>query len=72
VITEPPTKEHTQAGPRSPYSYVADVQLKLHVGLNNWKRCYPKSCCLPVGYALLAGLPCLVSVGEDFSSPAET
>ena len=27
-----PTKEHTQAGPRPPRTYVADVQLDLHVG----------------------------------------
>ena len=27
--------------------------------LNNWNRGYPKSCCLSVGYVLLAGLPCL-------------
>lgn len=30
--TEPPTKEHTWAGPRLPCTYVADVQLGLHVG----------------------------------------
>jgi len=30
--TEPPTKEHTWAGCRLPYTYVADVQLDLHVG----------------------------------------
>ena len=29
--SEPPTKEHTQAGPRSPCTYVTDVQLGLHV-----------------------------------------
>lgn len=29
--TEPPTKEHTQAGPRPPRSYVADMKLGLHV-----------------------------------------
>ena len=29
--TEPPTKEHTQAGPRPPCTYVVDVQLGLHV-----------------------------------------
>ena len=33
--------------------------------LNNWSRGYPRSCCLRVGYVLLAGLPCLASVGED-------
>jgi len=32
--TEPPTKEHTWAGPRPPplFTFVADVQLSLHVG----------------------------------------
>jgi hypothetical protein len=29
--SEPPAKEHTQAGPRPPHSYVADVQLDCHV-----------------------------------------
>ena len=28
----PPTKEHTQAEPRPPCTYVADVQLSFHVG----------------------------------------
>jgi len=30
--TEPPTKEHTMAGSRPPSTYVADLQLSLHVG----------------------------------------
>jgi hypothetical protein len=30
--SEPPTREHTQAGPRPPRTYVAGVQLDLHVG----------------------------------------
>jgi hypothetical protein len=30
--TEPLTKEHKKVGPRSPQTYVADVQLGLHVG----------------------------------------
>jgi hypothetical protein len=30
--TEPPTKEQTQAGSRPPHTYVADVQLSLHLG----------------------------------------
>ena len=38
----------------------------------NWNGCYPKSCCLSVGYILLAGLSCLASVGEDAPSPAKT
>ena len=33
LLTLPPTtEEHTQAGPRPPRSYVADVQLDLDVG----------------------------------------
>ena len=31
--SEPPTKEHTQAEPRPPNTYVADMQLGLHVDL---------------------------------------
>ena len=34
--------------------------------LNCWG--YPKSCCLSVGYVLLAGLLCLASVGKDVSN----
>jgi hypothetical protein len=37
----------------------------------NW-RDYLKSCCLYVGYVLLAGLPCLASVREEASSLWET
>jgi len=39
---------------------------------NNRSGVYPKSCFLCVGYALLAGLPCLASVGEEEPSLAET
>jgi hypothetical protein len=63
--SEPPTKEHTQAGPRSPHTYVADVQLDLLVGPEQLEWGYPKSCCLHVGYILLVGLPFLDSVGEE-------
>lgn len=50
-----------------------DVQLGLHVGpWNNWSRSCPKSYFLTMGYVLLAGLPCLDSVGEDAPSLAET
>ena len=31
----------------------------------------PKSCSLGVGYVLLAGLPCLASMGEDEPGPAD-
>ena len=37
--TEPPTEEHTWAEPRPPCTYVAGVQLGLHVGpeqLDQW------------------------------------
>lgn len=30
--SESPTKEHTQDGPRNPRTYIADVQLGVHVG----------------------------------------
>ena len=48
------------------------MQLGLHVGPEQLKRDYPKSCFLYVGYVLLAGLPCLASVGEEAPSLAET
>jgi hypothetical protein len=38
----------------------------------NWSGGYPKSCCLSMGYVILAGLPCLVSMGEDTHNLAET
>jgi hypothetical protein len=40
--------------------------------LNNWNRGYSKSCCLYEGYVLLAGLPCLASVGEEAPSLSQT
>lgn len=39
---------------------------------NNWNGDYLKSCCLYVGYVLLAALPCLDSVGEEAPSLEET
>jgi hypothetical protein len=30
--TEPPTKDHTWAGPRHPYKYVANTHAHFHVG----------------------------------------
>ena len=50
---------------------MADVQFRLPVGPNNWNRSYP-NCFLNVGYVLLAGLPCLASVGEEAPSLTET
>ncbi|EDM05666.1 rCG32997 [Rattus norvegicus] len=40
--------------------------------LNNWDSVYPKSYCLRVGYVLLAGLPCLPSMGEEVPKLTET
>lgn len=58
--TEPQTKEHTEAVPRPPCTYTADVQLGLPVTPElEWS--YPKSCCLFLGYVLLAKLHYLVS-----------
>ena len=48
------------------------MQLGLHVGPEQLKRDYPKSCCLYVGYVLLAGLPCLTSEGEEALSLTQT
>jgi hypothetical protein len=75
-IAAPPTKEHTRGGPMPPIRYVADVCLVFMWVLNNWNREegkseYPKSCCLYLGYVLLAGLPCL-AVGENVSNLTET
>lgn len=66
--SEPPTEEHTRAGPRPPRTYVTDVQLALQVGpkqLVQGEGGYPKSCSRSMGYVLLAGLSCLASEGED-------
>ena len=60
------------AGPRPPHTYVADVQLGLHVGPEQLEWGYPKSCCPYIGYVLLAELPCVVSVEQDVPSPTET
>jgi hypothetical protein len=51
---------------------VVDVHLNLHVGPEQLEQGYPKSSCLSVGYVLLAGLPCLASVGEDAPRLTET
>ena len=55
---EPPTKEHAQNEPRPPCTYVADVQLDLHVGPEQLEWGLSQKLA-PVGYILLAGLPCL-------------
>ena len=61
--TEPPTKEHTWAWNRPPYT---DVQLGLHVGpLTAGVEASFKICCLYVGHVLLFELLCLDSVRED-------
>ena len=73
--TEPPTKEHAYAWttPR-PHTHVADAQLGLHVGPQQLGvgAISDSLCCLPLDPFPLAGLPCLVSVGEDALSPDET
>jgi hypothetical protein len=44
--TEPPTKEHTLGATGPPHTYVADVQLGLHVGPPTTRtRCIPKAVC---------------------------
>jgi len=48
------------------------MQLGLHVGPKQQEWGYPKICCLFVGYVLLAGLPCLASVGEEEPRLTET
>lgn len=58
-LNHQPKGEHTQARPRPRHTHVDDVQLGLHVGLEQLDRGYPKSCCLYMEYGLLAGLPCL-------------
>ena len=59
------------AGPRPPCKYIADVQFCLRVGPNQLEWQYPKSCYLYVGCVLLAGLPCMASVGKDAPSPSD-
>jgi hypothetical protein len=62
-----------QVGPRPPPTYVADVQLGLHVGPEQLGvGAYPKSSYLHREYVLLAGLPCSHSVGEEAPSLSET
>jgi hypothetical protein len=62
--SESPAEEHTWAGPRPLCTHVADVQLGLHVG--------PQNFCLHVGYFLIAKMPCLASVEEEIPSIADT
>ena len=64
------SKEHTGAEPRPPCTYVADVQLGLHVGPEQLEQGLSQK--LLPDYVLLAGLPCLASVAEDASSLIET
>ena len=52
--SEPPTKEHTQVWPRLPCTYVAGVQMVFTWVQDNGNVGYSKSCCLSVGYVLLA------------------
>jgi hypothetical protein len=64
--TEPPTKDHTHAGPRPPAAQ------SLCGSTNNWSKGCSKSCWLSIESVLLTGLPCLVLQGEHVPSPAET
>lgn len=52
--------------------YVADdlVFMGAHNNLSGGD--YVKRCWLYVGYVLVAGIPCLVTVGEDVPNFAET
>ena len=53
-------------------TYVADVQLGLRVGPEQLERGSVPQTVACLGYVLLAGLPCLTSVGEDAPSLAES
>ena len=72
--TEPSPKEHIMAEPRPPHLHFMKQMCSFAFKLvpDNWSGRYSKSCCLYVGYVLLAELPCLTSVGEEASSIAET
>ena len=59
-------------GRRPPYLYIADVQLGPPVSPKQLEQGLSQNFCLYVGYVLLAGLPCLASVGEEVPSLAET
>jgi hypothetical protein len=48
--SEPPTKEHAQAGPRPPSHMKQMCSLAFMWVLNNWSWGYPKSCCLCIEY----------------------
>jgi hypothetical protein len=48
-----------------PLKYVADVQLGLHVGPEQLEMRLSQKLSPVCGYVLLAGLPCLDSVGEE-------
>jgi hypothetical protein len=55
-----------------PYTFVADVQLGLHVASLTTGAGAVFECCLTLDSFPLAGLPCLASVGEDALSPDVT
>lgn len=55
-----------------PLAHGADVQLGHHVGPKQLEQGLFQKHLLPVGYDLPAELPCLISVGKDAPSPAET
>jgi hypothetical protein len=69
--SEWPTK-HSRARPRPLCLYVVHVHLGLYIDPEQLEWGLPKSCGLYVGYVLLAKLPCLISMGEEVPSLAET
>ena len=69
--SEPPTKEHTWAGPRPLYTYVTDVQLGLHVGPEQLEQGLFQKLVAVNGICSTSWLPCLSSVGEESPRVAE-
>ena len=67
LVAEPPTKEHTLAGPRPPCTCVADMQLGLNVGPKQLEQKLLPVCEI----VLLVRLLCLASVGEETFSLTE-
>ena len=60
--TEPPIKEHTQAGPSLGAAYVACVQLRFHMGPQQLEQGLSPKLLPLFGNILLSGLPCLASM----------
>jgi hypothetical protein len=60
-----------QAGPRPPCTYVADVQLSLHVGSEQLERGLSQKL-LPIGGIRSSSWAALLSMGEEAPSLEET